>query len=135
MYPEGVLFPSIHWSMACDMCSILGCIPAPLLTDEVKSMKFASIHSHIRSRLTNTCCATSTDPRYIAHCYDILTNLTANHEDTRLILNRGLMVDHSTGEIGLRGKGDTALLESVDNKQMVRNLCFSQKYFPWDHFF
>ena len=96
MYLEGVLFPSIHWSMACDMCSILGCIPAPLLTDEVKSMKFASIHSHIRSRLTNTCCATSTDPRYIAHCYDILTNLTANHEDTRLILNRGLTVDHNT---------------------------------------
>ena len=134
MYPEGVLFPSIHWSMACDMCSILGCIPAPLLTDEVRSIKFASIHSHIRSRLTNPCCATSTDPRYIAHCYDILTNLTANHEDTRLILNRGLAVDHNTGEIGLRGKGDTALLESVDNKQMVRNLCFSQKYFPWDHF-
>eukprot|EP00957_Ditylum_brightwellii_P189518 14425337-Ditylum_brightwellii.AAC.1 len=36
--------------------------------------------------------------------------------------------------MGLRGKGDSALLESVDNKQMVRNLCFSQKYAPWDHY-
>ena len=64
----------------------------------------------------------------------MLTNLTANHEDEWLILNRGLTVDHNTGEIGLHGKGDTALLEAVDNKQMVQNLCFSQKYVAWDHF-
>ena len=64
----------------------------------------------------------------------MLTNLTANHEDTRLILNRGLAIDNETGKMGLRGKGDSALLESVDNKQMVRNLCFSQKYAPWDNF-
>ena len=134
MYPEVVLFPSIHWCMAHDNCSILGCIPAPLLTEYSSCSKFASIHSHIRSRLTNPSCATSTDTRYIAHCYDILTNLTANHEDTRLILNRGLAYNNDTEDIGMRGKGDSALLESIDNKQMVRNLCFSQKFAPWDHF-
>ena len=30
--------------------------------------------------------------RYVMHAYDVLTNLTANHEDTRLIVNRGLTV-------------------------------------------
>ena len=65
----------------------------------------------------------------------MLTNLTANHEDTRLIVNRGLTVgEDKTGGLALRGKGDSALLESVDNKEMVRNLCFSQKYHAWDHF-
>ena len=65
----------------------------------------------------------------------MLTNLTANHEDTRLIINRGLTVgEDKTGGLALRGKGDSALLESVDNKEMVRNLCFSQRYHAWDHF-
>ena len=58
------------------------------------------------------------------HAYDVLTNLTANHEDTRLIVNRGLTVgEDKTGGLALRGKGDSALLESIDNKEMVRNLC------------
>ena len=82
MYPEGVLFPSIHWQMAHDKCSILGCIPASLLTEYSSTSKFASIHSHTRTQLTNSSCATSTDSRYVAYCYDMLTNLTANHEDT-----------------------------------------------------
>ena len=34
----------------------------------------------------------------------------------------------------LRGKEDSCLTNSVDNKQMVRNLCMSQKFFQWDHF-
>ena len=131
MYPEGILFPSIRWKMAADNCSIVGAIPAPLLTKSVKGFGFAPIQEHIRSRLTSTISATSTDSRYCAHCYDILTNLAANHEDTRLILNRGLTVaDDVKGGLGLRGKGDSSLLESIDNKQMVKNLCFSQKYHP-----
>eukprot|EP00957_Ditylum_brightwellii_P002521 192936-Ditylum_brightwellii.AAC.1 len=60
----------------------------------------------------------------------MLTNLTANHEDNRLILNKGLAIDNETGKMGLRGKGDSVLLELVNSKQMNRNLCFSQKYAP-----
>ena len=135
MYPEGILFPSIHWKTAPDNCSIIGCLPVPLLIETSNGSRFASIQCHVRSRLTNSSCATSMDVRYCAHCYDMLTNASANHEDTRLILNRGLTVgDDKTGGLGLRGKGDSSLLESVDNKQMVRNLCMSQKYVQWDHF-
>ena len=65
----------------------------------------------------------------------MLTNLSANHQDTRLILNRGLTVgEDKTGGLGVRGKEDTNLYQSIDNKQMVRNLCFSQKYHEWDFF-
>ena len=111
MYPEGILFPSIHWKMSSDNCSIVGAIPALLLNESVKTFGFASIQEHIRSRLTSSTSATSTDSRYCAHCYDMLTNLAANHEDTRLILNRGLTVsDDAKGGLGLRGKGDSALI-------------------------
>jgi hypothetical protein len=65
----------------------------------------------------------------------MLTNISENHEETCLILNRGLTIgEDKTGGLGLRGKGDSSLLESFDNKQMVCNLCMSQKYISWDHF-
>ena len=72
MYPEGVLFPSIHWKMAPDKCSILGSIPASLLTEINHRNRFASIQSHIRSRITNLSSTTSTDYRYVL-------NLTTFH--------------------------------------------------------
>ena len=96
MYPEGILFPSIHWKMANDNCSILGCIPAPLLSDSIESYGFASIRSHIKNRVTNVSSSTSTNTNYISHCYDMLNNIAANREDTMVILNRGLTVDKNS---------------------------------------
>ena len=32
------------------------------------------------------------DPIYIYHCYDIMANLSASRNDTRLFINRGLTV-------------------------------------------
>ena len=134
MYPEGILFPSIHWKMANNNCSILGFLPVPLLTESISNSRFLWLHCHVRSWLKNPCCSTSSDPRYTSRCFDILTNLTANNEYTRLVLNIDLSIDNKTVNIGLRVKGDTTLLGSVDNKEMVRNLCFSQNYAPWDPF-
>ena len=64
-----------------------------------------------------------------------MTNSTTSHEDCHLILNRGLIVGKDrTGRLVLRGKGDSTLSESVNNRQMVRNLCALQKYYEWSHF-
>ena len=41
MYPEAMLFPSIFWKAADDNTSILGAIPAPLLTDAISRFGFA----------------------------------------------------------------------------------------------
>ena len=50
-------------------------------------------------------------------------------------MNLGLMVaDDKLGGLDVRGKGHSALLELVHSKQMVRNLCVSQKYASWSHF-
>ena len=62
-------------------------------------------------------------------------NLAANREDTRCILNHGLKVaSDKMGGLGIRDKGDSPLLGSVDNKSMVRNLCSSQQWHPMDVF-
>jgi len=135
LYPETMLFPSIHWMMADSFGSIPGAIPAALLNSHIGKFGFASIPQHLRQRLKSSSAATSTDPRYIAFSYDTLTNLSANHSDTRIILNRGLTAESDdSGGLGLRGGNQDALLESIDSKQMVKNLCASQSKHPMDFF-
>ena len=135
VYPEGLLFPSIFWKTARDNCSIVGAIPYPLLSQEITGFGFQSIPQHIRARLTLPFSTTSTNFHYTSFCYDMLTNLSANHQDTRLVLRRGLTVgDDKIGGLSLRGQGDSSMLESFDSKAMVRNLCASQSYHNMTHF-
>ena len=122
LYPESMLFSSIFYHMT-DDGAISGSIPSPLMTEFIDKFGFQSLPQHIRSRLTSASFATGTDPRYIAFSYDTMTNLTVNHEDTRIALHRGLTVDEES-DTGLGGKGkkhgDSAILESIDSKQMVK---------------
>ena len=117
MYPEGILLLSIYWKSASDGCAIASCIPIPLLIKNSEKYGFASIQLYIRSRLINVSSSTSSNSHYYAFFYDIMTNATVNHEDYCLILNRGLIVgiDRSS-RLALRGKEDSTLLESVDNR-------------------
>ena len=65
----------------------------------------------------------------------MMTNMTTDHEDTSVILNQGLTVNkNKDGGLGVQDKQYSALLESTDNRQMVRNLYSSQKFHQWDHF-
>ena len=43
LYPEGMLFPSIHWKSAYDNCSIVGAIPSSLLNANATKEGFASV--------------------------------------------------------------------------------------------
>ena len=135
LYPEGILFPSIHWKSASDNCAVVGAIPSSLLNANITKEGFASVQQHIRSRLTAPFCATSSYPRYISHCYDLMANLAASQSDTRLIINRGLTVGNdSKGNLQVRGSKDSSLLGSVDSKQIVKNLYTSQKFLSWSYF-
>ena len=130
-----MLFPSIFWKASGDMNSLVGAIPAPLLNETMSTFGFTDIAQHVRSRLSFAGCNTSINPRYITFAYDMLTNLAATHEDTRLVMQRGLTVQdgNSTG-LSLHEKEDSVLMESFDSKQMVRNLCASQYYHKMDFF-
>ena len=61
MYTEGILFPRINLNTALDDNSIIGSIPDPVLTELMSKSGFASIKSHIRSRLSNPYSYISTD--------------------------------------------------------------------------
>ena len=50
------------------------------------------MNDHVKSRFTSVSISTSTNPTYVSYCYDTLTNLSINHEDTWIVLNRGLNV-------------------------------------------
>ena len=64
-----------------------------------------------------------------------MVNLESNREDTRCIINNGLIVaNDKIGGLELRGKGDSSLLESIDSQAMVRNLCSSQIWHKMDVF-
>lgn len=131
LYPESMLSPSIFWIMVPNCGDIYGSIPSGLLVQSGRH-RFASMKSHVRCRLRLPGSSTSTNPSYISFMYDILVNLTLNREDSRIILNRGLMA--STNETGLqvRSRDDNLLSDCVDNKQTVRNLCASQSYHKMD---
>ena len=96
-----MLFPGIFYSMI-DDGGIIGALPAPILSESNK-YGFVSIQHHIRSRLSFSSHSTSFDPRYIAFSYDALTHLSVNHQDTRIVLNRGLTASSDEyGGLGLR---------------------------------
>ena len=121
LYPESMLFPSIFWSMVPKCGAIFGSIPSGLLVKSSRN-RFSSMKSHVRCRLGNPGSSTSTNPSYISFMYDILVNLTLNREDSRIILNRGLMESTSETRLQVRSHNDTLLTDCVDNKQTVRNL-------------
>lgn len=134
-FPDAMVFSSLFWYMVPGNFSYAGAIPAALLSEKTSSYGIASIKEHVQNRLTVPFSTASTDPGYIAFCYDMLSNLTMSYNDSRIVLNRGFTVDQgsSTG-LGVRCKKDSSLFDSVDSKQMVKNLSASQKYHSMDFF-
>ena len=134
LYPEAMLFPSIFWSLCSKYGSYPGAIPASLLVRSASTEGFASMSNHVRTRLTSLFSTCSTNPTYISFQYDILSNLLLNTVDSRLIIARGLTCSDSDVGIRVKDSGETRLHDSIDSKQMVKNLCASQKFLPM-HFF
>ena len=135
LYPDYCIFTSIFYYAIPEDGAGGGSIPTFLLTASTQLHGMASVSDHIQCRLTSVSNSTSTNLAYISYEYDSLSNLTLNHEDTRIVLNHGLTVDsNAANNIGVRCKHDASLFESIDSKQVVKNLCASQKYTKFDFF-
>ena len=134
IYPEAMSFPSIFYYMISSCGSIIGALPSSLLAYAGSRHGFASPKDHIRTRMTSYSSSSSSNQRYLSFLFDIATNLTLNRQDTRIILNRGLVA--ASNEIGLdvNHKDSSGLHDSIDSKQMVRNLCASQKNYTMHYF-
>ena len=115
-FPEGTLFPSIFYKMVEDDGSIAGSIAMFLVNGEQVSHGFASIENQIWSCLISVSSAKSSNPSYISCCYDIVTNLKLNYQDSRIALNRGLALnDNLKRKIGITCKNYSPLFQSVDS--------------------
>ena len=135
LYSEGMLLPSLHWKYTKEKCSIFGAIPSLLLSLCCIQEGFSSIQQLICTRLTYTSKSMGSDPRYICHYYDIVANLSASRNESRLVINLGLTVgENKNGNLGVRGSGYSPILVSVYSKFMVKNTCISQKYTSWSYF-
>ena len=62
------------------------------MNEAIEKYGFATIQHHIRTRLTSNSSSTSTYSRYISYCFDVMSNLSASYNDTRMMMNRGLTV-------------------------------------------
>ena len=90
--------------------AIDGAIHVPLLMQPIAKYGCVSIQPYIRSKLNSSSTTTSTDPGYIAFYYDILTNLSVIHSDTRILLNKELTAaGYKSGGLGLRCKNPDSL--------------------------
>ena len=117
LYPEGILFSSLHWKATNEKCSIVGAIPYYLLNLCCIQEGFSSIQQHVCTRLTSTSKAMVSDPIYICHYYYTMENLFASLNDTRLVINHSLTVSEDKHfNLGVRGSVDSSILSSVDIK-------------------
>ena len=132
LYSEGTMFPDIFYKTE-KYGSIIGEIPASMLSDTIYRYLFYSIPQYIRSGFTASVHRTYTDPRYVSYSYDTLTNLTVDHQDHRIIMNRGLTASsNESSGLGGRGKNDSALLESIDSRKITRSLSTAYEYIKND---
>ena len=135
LYLEAMLLSYIYCKAVDDHCSIVVAIPSAFMNEAIKQDGFAMIQQHIRTRLTSNSLPASTYIWYISYCFDVMSNFSASYNDTRMMMNREIVVaDDKEGGLGVRGKGDLSFLGSVDSKHKVKNMCTSQKYVGWYHF-
>ena len=95
-------------------------MPSSLIVSNTSVHGFTPVDHHIRSTLTNPGTTTNNNPKYIAYCHDIITNLTLNHEDSCIILNRGLTVSPNRLGITTRSKCGFRFGDTIDSKAAVK---------------
>jgi len=123
VFPEGMLFPSLFWKDDDTEGSILGAMPCGALahSDTLSKFGIADLTTQMRSRITNPALGTSTDPRYLCYAFDTIVNLGCRHEDTRVVLHRGIVGTKSG--IALREDSNSHFnVDSIDSRPTVNKL-------------
>jgi len=123
VFPEAMLFPSLFWKDDDGEGSLLGAFPCGALahSETLRRFGIADLTTQLRSRVTNPALATSTDPRYLCYAFDALVNLGCRHEDTRVVLNRGII--GTKDGIALQEGGTSHFnVDTVDSRPTVNRL-------------
>ena len=81
------------------------------MNEAINQDGFTTIQQHTRTILTNNSSSTSTDPRYISYCFDVMSNLSTSYNDARIMMNRELTVaGDKEGGLCVHGKGYSSFL-------------------------
>ena len=107
--PEAMMFPNIFYRMIPERGSIVGDLPYCFLYKSGYSYGFSTPKEHIKSQLTSCSSSASSNPTYMSFLYDILTNLTLNFKDSRIDLNRGLVVATNKTVLQYCGRNQSTL--------------------------
>lgn len=103
------------------------------MTDNTKVKRFgmATLHEHMRTRITSTALLTSSDNTYLLFALDACLNLGTRGHDTRVQLKRGWDPEFTKGD-GVRMKeSDDRLdevlytVEQMDNKIMCDKIAYA----------
>ena len=133
VYLEGVLFPSIFYSLphASDG-GVLGAMPISFFCQHQTRQQFnvASVAEHAKVRLTSIGNSASTCPKYCSFTFDAMANGALPGNDTRVVLSRGFEESMGPAGMRMRNKDDDFYTDSIDNRQNVHNLCASEREAP-----
>ena len=95
----------------------------------------ANVKDHMQNWLCLSGTATSTSQQYMHFAHDSCVNLTLNNQDSRIVLNCGLTIaEDKTSSLQVKSQNDSAHSDSIDSKQMVKNLCASMRYHKMSFF-
>ena len=137
LYLEGILFPSIFWSLSHSTDGgILGSMPTSLFCQNGTRKRFgvASMADHAKARLKSVSNCASTNPRYLTFLFDSLANGALEGQDTRVVLSRGFEESMGPAGMRIRNKGDDLYSDTIDNRQCVHDLTASERDKPSDLF-
>ena len=137
LYLEGILFPSIFWSLSHSADGgILGSMPTSLFCQNATRKRFgvASMADHAKTRLKSVSNSASTNPRYLTFMFDSLANGALEGQDTRVVLSRGFEESMGPAGMRIRNKGDDLYSDTIDNRQCVHDLTASERDKPADLF-
>ena len=105
---------------------MLGAIPSCFFSSSKTNNGFACMGGHMNNRICLPGTLTSTDPRYISFAFDTMSNIALNKDDSRIIINHGLVDQSIESGLNIRVRHDSNLTDEVDGKHIVCKLCASQ---------
>jgi len=124
LYFHATIFPKHFWASAtADQVTILGCLPISCYRGVTHPDGFASSLEQGRNLSTHSSSSTSTDDFFIAHLWDIQTNLASLGVDSRMITRHGFTVSNTNASgLKTREKDGSDLTETLDSGQGALNL-------------
>jgi predicted GIY-YIG superfamily endonuclease/DNA replication protein DnaC len=135
LYPEAMLFPTIFWDYNQDVCSYPGALPSYFFFEGGKFVpkEFGSLKEHMKVRIRDNLCFTSTYPPYLHFWFDVVVNNALSHTTASMITNRGLEFVPQLREKAVSKECFFSFDEDTSSKKK-KELSYLIREGRWDYF-